>query len=85
MKINVYNEELTRRIELHEKTARNTGAKFYGLHFYLHSPRQLHRGRKDDDTSAVVLWGSSPKKLLALLAKAAEVVKKSMPVRRSTL
>jgi hypothetical protein len=41
MRINVYNEELTDRIELHEKKAQNTGAKFYGLHFYLQFSRAI--------------------------------------------
>lgn len=77
MKINVYNEELTERIESREKIAQNTGAKFYGLHFYLASPEQLHHGTEDDDSSAVILWSDSHQKLLALLEKAIQVVKDS--------
>lgn len=76
MKINVYNEELTERVELLPKTAANTGAKFYGLHFFLLSPSELHHGKGDDDSSAVVLWGDSPEKLLALLSKATAEVQR---------
>lgn len=75
MRINVYNEELTERIELREKTAQNTGAKFYGLHFYLASPEQLHHGAEDDDSSAVILWSDSREKLLRLLDRAVETIK----------
>ena len=75
MNINVYNEELTERVELATKIAANTGAKFYGLHFYL-APDELHHGDNDDDSSAVVPWGDSPEKLLALLSKATAAVQR---------
>jgi len=74
MRINVYNEELTERIEVVQKRAANTKAAFYGLHFYLHSPKQLHSGKDDDDQSAVILWKKSPQQLLVLLAKATTAV-----------
>jgi hypothetical protein len=79
MRINVYNEEvtdrMTERIEVRTKTA-NTGTTFYGLHFYLESPDALHHSSEDDDTSAVVFWGDSPEKLLKVLSKATEQVRK---------
>jgi len=76
MRINVYNEELTERVEFRKKTAANTGAEFYGLYFYLHSPEQLHHGAGDDDSSAVILWSDTPEKLLRLLSKAADEIKR---------
>jgi hypothetical protein len=77
MKVNVYNEELTDRVELTSTTAK-TGAKFFGLQFFLHSPEQLHAGPDDDDQSAIVLWSDSRQKLLDLLRKAIEGVNRSV-------
>ncbi|MGB0062921.1 MAG: hypothetical protein WBP85_00620 [Terracidiphilus sp.] len=74
MRVNVYSEELTERVELKTKQAENTGARFYGLHFFLRSPKELHHGEQDDDTSAVVLWSETPERLLALLSKATQEV-----------
>ncbi len=76
MRINIYNEELTERVEFERKEAK-TGAEFYGLYFYLHSPEQLHNNPNDDDSSAVIFWSDSREKLLALLSKATEQIKKS--------
>lgn len=78
MRINVYNEELTERVEVVKKQATNTKAWFYGLQFYIESPEQLHNSRTDDDSSAVILWSDSPQKLLALLATACEEVQRFM-------
>jgi hypothetical protein len=78
MRINVYSEELTDRVQLKPKQAANTKAQFYGLHFFLHSPGELHHDTLDDDTSAVVLWGDTPEKLLALLSKATQEVEAFM-------
>ena len=74
MRINIYNEELTERVELTEKRAANTGVSFYGLHFYLHSPEELHHDDADDDSSAVIFWGDTPEKLLSLLSNATQEV-----------
>jgi len=74
MRINVYSEELTERVELKPKQADNTGAWFYGLHFFLLSPEELHHSDADDDTSAVIFWSDTPDKLLARLSKATKEV-----------
>ena len=76
MRINIYNEELTERIEFNRAQAK-TGAHYYGLYFYLHSAEQLHSGPNDEVSSAVVFWSDSREKLLTLLAKATEAIKKS--------
>jgi hypothetical protein len=76
MRINVYSEELTERVELKSKRAENTGVEFYGMHFFLRSQEELHHGDQDDDTSAVVLWSETPERLLALLSKATQEVQK---------
>jgi hypothetical protein len=74
MRINVYNEELTDEVEFCKKPAK-TGAQFYALSFYLASPDVLHHTPEDDDRSAVIFWGDSPKKLLDLLSEASEKIK----------
>jgi hypothetical protein len=63
MRVNIYSEELTERIECVETTSRE-GNRFYGLRLYLSSPPELlpvERGGKhqDDDQSAVTFWFSS--------------------------
>lgn len=82
MRINVYSEELTDRIEVTPKQTTNTKAVFYGLHFYLHSAEQLHSGKADDAQSAVILWKDSPEGLLALLTKATAAVHDFVERRR---
>ena len=78
MRVNVYSEEITERVELKKKQATNTSAWFYGLHFFLRSPEELHHSSADDDTSAVVLWSDAPEKLLKLLSLATEEVRRSI-------
>ena len=67
MRVNIYAEEMTRRIEIIEKEI--DGIKFTGLRFYLYMPvgdpvggyRQgpfIHRDG-DDDSSAVTFWGKN--------------------------
>lgn len=70
MRVNVYSEEMTERIEIIEKDVE--GQKFTGLRFYLElpvtipsghgggvnvfkGPFQHHQG--DDDSAAVTFWG----------------------------
>jgi len=76
MKINVYNEELTERVEFGTKIA-GTGVKFYGISFYLASPKELHSSPSDDDSSAVTFWGDTPEKLRRLLSTALKEIEKS--------
>lgn len=81
MRVNVYAEEMTQRVEIVEKhTMEGT---FTGVRFYLELPAtvkgQQHRGpfihrEGDDDSSAVTFWGKRElrkalKKALALLDK----------------
>ena len=64
MRVNVYAEEMTDRIEIISKTI--DGVKFTGLRFYLELPVSvgdkhvsgpfIHRPG-DDDSSAVTFWG----------------------------
>lgn len=56
MRINIYNEEFTDRVEIVRAEAKNTGMEFIGVRFYLKSPPELHTGPEDDDTSAVTFW-----------------------------
>lgn len=69
MRVNVYGEELTDRIELVSKevTEEATGEvfTFYGVRLWLKFPNQpwwIHRkvdGEEDDDSSAITVWAST--------------------------
>ena len=66
MRVNVYAEEMTERVEIIEKIV--DGRAFTGLRIYLELPATvgsqqfrgpfLHR-RGDDDSSAVTFWGKN--------------------------
>lgn len=85
MRVNIYGEELTDRIEVIEKVVDDTHT-FYGVRFYLKFPGQdwwLHRkvdGELDDDSSAVTLWTDDRRKLIALLYKAADELAKEVGI-----
>jgi hypothetical protein len=61
MRVNIYAEEMTNRVELVEKDG------FTGIRFYLYLPVTLPNGHQasgpfmhrkdDDDSSAVTFWG----------------------------
>lgn len=67
MRVNVYAEEMSRRIEIIEKEI--DGIRFTGLRFYLYMPVTLASGghvagpflhrEGDDDSSAVTFWGKN--------------------------
>lgn len=74
MRVNVYGEELTDRIELIEKEVveESTGKtfSFYGVRLWLKFPNQpwwIHRktisGEDDDDSSAVTIWAETKDEL----------------------
>lgn len=57
MRINVYAEELTDRIEVISKAPPNhPDVEFKGIRFYLASPDTLHSDPDDDDSSAITIW-----------------------------
>lgn len=78
MRINVYGEELTDRVEKIEKTV--DGVQYYGLRIYLYMPVTtkphnmqvkgplIHR-EGDDDSSAITLWSSSKQQLRNLVGQ----------------
>lgn len=75
MRVNVYAEEMTQRVEIVSKQA--DGQTFTGLRFYLELPvtagNATHRGPflhhpGDDDSAAVTFWGK--RDLREVLAKA---------------
>lgn len=74
MRVNVYGEELTSRIETVTKTV--DGYTFYGLRFWLRFPNAdwwIHRkvdGEDDDDSSAVTFWADSPQDLWEIFTTA---------------
>lgn len=67
MRVNVYAEEMTRRVEIIEKEI--DGIKFTGLRIYLYLPVTTPDGGEikgpfvhrdgDDDSSAITIWGKS--------------------------
>lgn len=85
MRVNVYGEELTDRVEIVQKVDKKTYAKFIGVRFYLESSSKLLPPQHpDDDSSAVTLWIKSGKKgfcdgdetlLVELLEKAVMLLK----------
>lgn len=82
MRVNIYAEELTERVEVVYKNVEGEG--FIGLRFFLELPICIpggsghavsHRGpfikkSGDDDSSAVTFWASDGDKLRKLLARA---------------
>lgn len=82
MRVNVYGEELTDRLELVEKTVDEGGEPytFYGVRFWLKFPNQdwwVHRkykGEIDDDSSAVTIWAPTKEKLELMLRRALGVL-----------
>jgi hypothetical protein len=54
MRVNVYDHELTDRVEVAKATADNTGQSFYGVRIYV-GPVIMHQPG-DDDSSAVTWW-----------------------------
>lgn len=80
MRVNVYAEEMTERIEIISKEI--DGHKFTGLRFYLELPVTLPNGVNfsgpfqhrpgDDDSAAVTFWGK--RDLRVQLRKALEML-----------
>lgn len=54
MRINVYDHELTDRVEVVTATADNTGQSFFGVRIYV-GPTIMHQPG-DDDSAAVTWW-----------------------------
>lgn len=80
MRINVYSEELTQRVEIVESETSEGG--FIGVRFHLELPvtiasgsgRTIHRGPfvagERDRSAAVTLWGKSTADIRSVLARA---------------
>ena len=59
MRINVYAQEITDEVEVVGKWGTNYQGEqeqFFGLRFFLVSPKELHHSEDDDDRSAVTFW-----------------------------
>ena len=86
MRVNVYAEEITDRLEIVVAIAEYTRAKFTGIRFYLESSDKMFPPKHlDDDSSAVTFWIKSgkggykkgdEKTLVALLRKAADMLER---------
>ncbi len=90
MRVNVYGEELTDRIEVvtkrvieNEDTIEATSYIFYGIRFWLKFPNQdwwIHRKvdqELDDDSTAVTFWDTSLEKLESRFQSAIEELQKA--------
>lgn len=83
MRVNVYGEEITDRIELVEKTVDEGGEvyTFYGIRFWLQFPNQpwwIHRkvnGEMDDDSTAFTVWHRDKDKLELMFRRALGVLR----------
>lgn len=74
MRINVYAEEMTDRVELIEKEI--DGEVYTGLRLYLYMPVTDHEGVQhkgpflhrpgDDDSSAITFWGKKDLRLILI-------------------
>lgn len=73
MRVNIYGEELTDRIELVTKQVDDY--TFYGVRFWLKFPNQewwIHRkvdGQPDDDSTAITFWATSREELAGIFAR----------------
>jgi hypothetical protein len=76
MRVNIYNEELTREVSVvstspivkgHEQT-------FHGVRVYLKSPEELHFTPHDDDRSAVTFWFGDRETCLRLAQAMSNVI-----------
>lgn len=82
MRVNVYGEELTDRVELVTKVV-DEDHTFYGVRFWLKFPNQdwwIHRkvdGVPDDDSSAITIWADSKSDLEGVLSRALAAVRHS--------
>lgn len=89
MRVNIYAEELTQRLEYLRKTV--NGRALFGVRFYLELPVTIgtdatgslrsvkgpfQHGEFDDDSSAVTFWASSPGELQKLFGKAESLAMK---------
>ncbi len=85
MRVNIYAEEMTDRVEIIEKTV--DGQVFTGVRFYLELPATGPTGKQfaapfihhkgDDDSSAVTFWGK--RKLHQALRSALELLDECYP------
>lgn len=54
MRVNIYGEEITQKVEIVKKTVDQR--LFLGVRFYLKSHPDLHHSESDNDESAVTFW-----------------------------
>jgi hypothetical protein len=88
LRVNVYGEELTSRVEVVHKTVKDPDGEeyvFYGLRFWLRFPNQpwwVHRkteGWDDDDSSAVTFWAESLGRIQDMLFDAMQTAQEARP------
>jgi hypothetical protein len=90
MRINVYAEELTDRVEVVGKAPPNhPDVEFRGVRMYLASPDVLHADPDDDDSSAITIWvpwtragGHRPDAVSGLLRRMADALDEAFGVKR---
>ena len=79
MRVNVYAEEITDRVEIVKKTI--DGKEYIGIRMYLYMPVTKPHGhirgpfmhhKDDDDSSAITFWGDNLHSLFISLASLTE-------------
>ena len=65
MRINIYADELTERVESEKKTPKNTDTEHVGIQFFV--GREFEHTPGDDDSSAVIFWYHSAHERTVLL------------------
>ncbi len=74
MRVNVYSEELTGRVEVIEKQA-DTGNKFVGIRFILKTHEDMLMPLYgDNDDSAVTFWADEIYKLKSMLSSGLDLL-----------
>ncbi len=64
MRINVYGDEINKRVESERKTPKQTDVEYIGIQFFV--GRDYEHTPGDDDTSAVIFWYHSKQQRDAL-------------------
>jgi len=90
MRVNIYEEEITERVELVTKHV--GGTQYVGVQFHLELPATLdgkqHQGPfmhrpGDDDSSAVTFWSRDPEKLRRLMQLGLEAAGKQLALAKN--
>jgi len=78
MRVNIYGDELTERVESEVRTPKDTAVPYTGIQFF--TGRHYNHSLGDDDSSAIVFWFHNEferGQLLVAFKKAIDLLEKS--------